>query len=164
VTRQMPPCMIDPVSFDMDHPRGRPRLDETPAQRMQRLAAPLIHACRTQCPILAQCSADPDARSAYGVVAGEYRPWPSDSVLLQLNNVTAKGRVMAALIDQVKTLQPGDRLPGPVELAAVHGVARNTVNAALRALQTDGVVTRTPDTGRHWIVTPEPAEPSESAA
>lgn len=156
MSRILTPCMLDPISFDVDHPRGRPRHGETPRARMARLTEPLVHACRTQCPILDRCRTDPDARQAYGVVAGEYRPWPSDATLLTISAGSVRARVLGELTARVRRLRPGDRLPGAIELAQAHKAARNTVLLALKDLEADGLICRPPETRRSWIVTPNP--------
>lgn len=132
------PCQLDPEAFDVDP--GTRRRDANPPD-----VQALIQACRTACPILDLCAAnaaDPDTAEMYGVVAGEYRPWPGDTVVLTINQKTAKGRVIAGLTEIVETLNPGDPVPSAVDLARLYGVARTTALSALRCLAGEGILTR----------------------
>src|SRR5688572_11571170 len=53
-------------------------------------------------------------------------------------------KVAAALLERItdRTINAGERLPPEVQLARQFGVHRGTVRAALRALQTNGVLKR----------------------
>jgi GntR family transcriptional regulator, transcriptional repressor for pyruvate dehydrogenase complex len=53
-------------------------------------------------------------------------------------------KVAAALLERItaRSLNPGERLPGEIELARQFGVHRGTVREALRELQTNGVLKR----------------------
>ncbi|RJF76157.1 GntR family transcriptional regulator [Deinococcus cavernae] len=50
--------------------------------------------------------------------------------------------IAGQLTELLRTLQPGERLPGELSLSQQFGVSRNTVRDALAALQRDGAVVR----------------------
>lgn len=143
-----PPCHLDPESWDQDPGRGPHRpVDE------------LVQACLTQCPVLARCVAM-DTAGCYGVIAGEYRPWPSDSHLKVAERATVRGRVIAGIRDEFEHAASGTALPKVDELARVYGVSTTTVRGALRWLAHNDVLVK-PATRRQ---TYRVAQRTESAA
>lgn len=145
MTTRRPPCALNPAAWDHDPGRG----PHPPV-------AVLVHACRTVCPIYDQCKATADP-SRYGVLAGEYRPWPTDSRLLMANAKLDRRRVADALLDDIRTsMKPGDEVPEIDWLARRYGVDRTVAFAALRTLAREKYLTRPRGYGHPWKVAKVP--------
>lgn len=139
-----PPCYADPVSYDLDRGIGTPH---PPVEQ-------LIQLCRTQCAFLDWCRSRYAARDdVFGVVAGEYRPWPQDSAVATLHRSTVLRRIVAAIRDELDDLAPGEALPSCSQLAREFGTSRVTVRAALRWLVDQDVLTP-PATRADWYRVP----------
>ncbi|GAA4328147.1 phosphonate metabolism transcriptional regulator PhnF [Pigmentiphaga soli] len=59
-------------------------------------------------------------------------------------------QVRTILLRWLATLAPGDKLPTEPTLASQFGVSRETIRAALRALEEDGIIARRPRVGT-WL-------------
>lgn len=145
--RRLPPCLVDPEAWDVDPGPGRgphPPIDQ------------LIQACLTQCPAIVKCRAL-DRGDCYGVVAGQYRPWPAPAILATAFRQGAMSRVAAAVRVTVEHSKPGQVLPQAAELARLYGVSGTTVRSALLALADEHVLIR-PANRRQWYRVPERTE------
>lgn len=140
-----PPCFMDPASWDLDRGEGVPH---TPIEQ-------LIQACRTQCPRLAWCQDRAKGEEIYGVVAGEYRPWPATAQVDALHRAPVLRRLVAALRAEIAELEPGQLLPTQTQLATDFGVSRHAVRAALRWLAEEDVLLK-PATRAEWYRVPLP--------
>lgn len=139
------PCLLDPRSWDLD-----------PGQGPHRPVEHLISACLNQCPALDLCR-QLDRGDCYGVVAGEYRPWPADKVLAASFRQSALKRIVAAIQASVAAAKPGYVLPGAAELARLYGVSETTVRSALLELADQQILTR-PATRHQWYRVPDRTE------
>src|SRR5690606_11174737 len=65
-------------------------------------------------------------------------------MLKKVDRVSVADAVIEQLVDLIKRgeLQPGDRVPGELELASELGVGRTTIREALKALQYMGLIER----------------------
>lgn len=123
------PCAVDPVSWDLDAGVGTPHIP----------VAQMIRACLTQCPRLERCRAETADDLVFGVVAGEYRPWPSDARLATLQRSRVLRRLVARIMTKVAALEPETPL-SIVQLAADLDASRTSVRAALRWLAAEDVL------------------------
>lgn len=130
MTALLPPCRVDPISWDLDPGVGAPHI---PVDDM-------VHACLVQCPRLERCRAEAGEDVIYGVVAGEYRPWPSDARVDELERSHIVRRLVAAIRTEVTELEFDDPLPPTRQLAREFGTSTTAVRAALRWLVAEDVL------------------------
>lgn len=142
---RIPPCAADPESWDLD-----PSLAPHPPVEQ------LVNACLSQCPALALCR-QLDRGDCYGVVAGEFRPWPDAKSLAAAFRSGTMSRVITGVRASIANAHPGTVLPGAQDLARLYGCSDTTVRSALRWLAEQHVLTP-PVNRHHWYQVPERSE------
>lgn len=131
MTDLLPPCVADPVSYDVDPVSGVPH---TPVNQ-------LVQACLTRCPVYADCARLPHV-DVYGVVAGQYRPWPPEPPDY-VRGSPALRQAIQHILSILPATTPGARLPSQRDLSAACGVSRPIVIRALEILSENGVIAQT---------------------
>jgi GntR family transcriptional regulator len=66
-------------------------------------------------------------------------------------DATKHERLLRELVDHVRRLEPGERLPSERELSERHGVARQTLRRAVDELERDGYVVRRHGSGTYVV-------------
>lgn len=135
------PCTLDPISWDTDAAVGAPH---PPVDQ-------LVRSCLIDCPALEWCTlnADPDT---FGVVAGQYRPWPDDDRFALTPTVR---KAVDSLTDLLTGLNPGDKIPPTRVLAQRWRMSRSSVRAGLRWLAGEDVLLLpTSHTGPYRVAAP----------